>query len=426
MESKSINLILFGRFPTERAYGVHAVAVADGYRRLGYKTTIFYPSTSNEKTIYEDPKEYYGNENVNYQKIEHLDITKYFWYKILPKTIQGFLWSVTAFLWAKKIKKYIDDPYSIIWSTNPILLYGALQDKNYVIFEMHGRARKIQALALKLVDKKASSRSIFISSSEYGKEDLLKRKLATKIEYLHNSVDLDIFKPSMKNPYVYPEEQPFLERIRDLDPSQRAHKTNCLHIGYVGQLETYGIDKGLFLTIDALQRALNENPHSFKSCGPIKLTIIGGPKESVEKLNRHLEEKNYEGSILLDYLGQKKQSELASLISGFDVGIVPYPKDEHISLYSSPMKIFEYAACGIPIIASDIKVHKSLEYLNLGIRCYEAENIESLGSLLSNFLHQQNRDGEEGLRSLSEMNISVRNGLSWEVRSKKTLDNLFN
>ena len=178
------------------------------------------------------------------------------------------------------------------------------------------------------------------------------------------------------------------------------------------------------MTIDALQRALNENPH--QDCGPIKLTIIGGPKESVEKLNRHLEEKNYQGSILLDYLGQKKQSELASLISGFDVGIVPYPKDEHISLYSSPMKIFEYAACGIPIIASDIKVHKSLEYLNLGIRFYEAENIESLASLLSNFLHQQNRDGEEGLRSLSEMNISVRNGLSWEVRSKKTLDNLFN
>jgi len=406
MESKSINLILFGRFPTERAYGVHAVAVADGYRRLGYKTTIFYPSTSNEKTIYEDPKEYYGNENVNYQKIEHLDITKYFWYKILPKTIQGFLWSVTAFLWAKKIKKHIDDPYSIIWSTNPILLYGALQDKNYVIFEMHGRARKVQALALKLLDRKTSSRSIFISSSTHGKEDLLKRKLETRIEYLHNSVDLDIFKPSIKNNYM------------------DSVDGDCLHIGYVGQLETYGIDKGLFLTIDALQRALNENPH--QNCGPIKLTIIGGPKESVEKLDRHLEEKNYEGSILLDYLGQKKQSELASLISGFDIGIVPYPKDEHISLYSSPMKIFEYAACGVPIIASDIKVHKSLEYLNLGIRFYEAENIESLAGLLSNFLHDKNRDGEAGLRSLSEMNISVRNGLSWEVRSKKTLDNLFN
>jgi len=406
MESKSINLILFGRFPTERAYGVHAVAVADGYRRLGYKTTIFYPSTSNEKTIYEDPKEYYGNENVNYQKIEHLDITKYFWYKILPKTIQGLLWSVTAFLWAKKIKKYIDDPYSIIWSTNPILLYGSLQDKNYVIFEMHGRARKVQALALKLLDRKTSSRSIFISSSTHGKEDLLKRKLETRIEYLHNSVDLDIFKPSIKNNYM------------------DSVDGDCLHIGYVGQLETYGIDKGLFLTIDALQRALNENPH--QNCGPIKLTIIGGPKESVEKLDRHLEEKNYEGSILLDYLGQKKQSELASLISGFDVGIVPYPKDEHISLYSSPMKIFEYAACGVPIIASDIKVHKSLEYLNLGIRFYEAENIESLAGLLSNFLHDKNRDGEAGLRSLSEMNISVRNGLSWEVRSKKTLDNLFN
>ena len=57
MKSKSINLILFGRFPTERAYGVHAIAIADGYSRLGYKATIFYPSTDNKKTIYENPKE---------------------------------------------------------------------------------------------------------------------------------------------------------------------------------------------------------------------------------------------------------------------------------------------------------------------------------------------------------------------------------
>ena len=406
MTSKSIDIILFGRFPTERAYGVHAIAVAGGYLRLGYKVTIFYPSTNNEKTIHEDPKEYYDNQDICFQKINHYDITKYYWYKILPKTIQGFLWSTTAFLWSKKVKKFKEDSDSITWSTNPILLYGALQENNYVIFEMHGRARKVQALALKLLDRKASSRSIFVSSSQYGKEDLLKRKFSTKIEYLPNSVDLNIFKPFTK------------------DKEINSISEHCLHMGYVGQLETYGVDKGLYLTIDAIQRALSLNPH--QDCGPIKLTIIGGPETSVEKLKKYLNEKNHQDSIFLDYLGQKKQSELASFISRFDIGIVPYPKDEHISLYSSPMKIFEYAACGIPIVASDIHTHKSLESLNLGIKFYEAENINSLATLISDYLHNKNRDGEGGLRSLSEKNISTRNGLSWELRSNKILDGLFN
>ena len=90
------------------------------------------------------------------------------------------------------------------------------------------------------------------------------------------------------------------------------------------------------------------------------------------------------------------------------------------------MKIFEYAACGIPIVASDIHTHKSLESLNLGIKFYEAENINSLATLISDYLHNKNRDGEGGLRSLSEKNISTRNGLSWELRSNKILDGLFN
>ena len=130
--------------------------------------------------------------------------------------------------------------------------------------------------------------------------------------------------------------------------------------------------------------------------------------------------------IKLKYLGQKKQSELSSLISNFDIGIVPYPKEEHIALYSSPMKIFEYAACGVAIVASDIHAHKSLSKLGIGMELYEAENLDSLSDLLSKYLHNENRHGESGLSSLSNKNISIRDSLSWDLRGQKTLDKLFN
>ena len=409
MRNNSINLLVFGRFPTERAYGVHVVSVAKAYLNIGYKPTIFFPSTNNEKTLPFSPQEYYQNQDVNFQEVTHLDVTKYFFYKILPKTIQGFIWSVSAYYWAKKTKEFIDNSEEICWSTNPILLYGSHKDTNYTIFELHGRARKLQALALKLLDSKASTRSLFVSSSEYGKEDLNSRGLKTDILFLPNGVDLDIFQPNLTS------------NIKD------TQKDNCLHLGYVGQLETYGVDKGMHLVINALEKAINENPHSAQ-CGFVKVSIIGGPQESVEKLNKLIEKNETKQNlkIKLKYLGQKKQSDLSSLISNFDIGIVPYPKEEHIALYSSPMKIFEYAACGVPIVASDIHAHKSLSKLGIGMELYEAENLDSLSDLLSKYLHNEKRHGESGLSSLSNKNISIRDSLSWDLRGQKTLDKLFN
>ena len=41
---KNINFLVFGRFPTERAYGVHVVSNAKSYQNFG-KVKIIYPST---------------------------------------------------------------------------------------------------------------------------------------------------------------------------------------------------------------------------------------------------------------------------------------------------------------------------------------------------------------------------------------------
>ena len=409
MRNNSINLLVFGRFPTERAYGVHVVAVAKAYLNIGFEPTVFYPSTDNEKTLPFSPQEYYQNEDINFHEVKHLDITKYFFYKALPKTIQAFMWSVSAFYWAKKTRNLIDNSEAICWSTNPILLYGSYKDTNYIIFELHGRARKLQAVALKLLDRKASNRSVFVSSSKYGQEDLFSRNLAADISYLPNGVDLDIFQPNSSS------------------TEEKSENHNCLHLGYVGQLETYGVDKGMYLVVNALEKAIKDNPHTEK-CGFVEVSIIGGPQESVARLGEFIDkiEKKQNLKINLNYFGQKKQSELSSLISDFDIGIVPYPNEEHISLYSSPMKIFEYAACGIAIVASDIHAHKSLLELGIGMELYEAENLDSLCNLLSKYLHNENRHGELGLSSLSNKNISIRDSLSWDLRGEKTLDRLYN
>ena len=52
-------LIVYGRFPTERAYGAHVFEVAKSFSELNIETTILYSKTDNSLTVNQDPKSFY-------------------------------------------------------------------------------------------------------------------------------------------------------------------------------------------------------------------------------------------------------------------------------------------------------------------------------------------------------------------------------
>ena len=85
--------------------------------------------------------------------------------------------------------------------------------------------------------------------------------------------------------------------------------------------------------------------------------------------------------------------------------------------YASPMKIFEYAAAGAVIIASDIKSHKDLSELNLGIKYFEKDNFDDFENKLKELL--ENRNLIEELHNLSINNIAK---FTWNNRSKKLIN----
>ena len=73
---KNINFLVFGRFPTERAYGVHVVSNAKSYQNFG-KVKIIYPSTTNSKTIDSTPEEYFSrSDGIVFEKIDFYDINQ--------------------------------------------------------------------------------------------------------------------------------------------------------------------------------------------------------------------------------------------------------------------------------------------------------------------------------------------------------------
>src|SRR5207253_6102752 len=53
------------------------------------------------------------------------------------------------------------------------------------------------------------------------------------------------------------------------------------------------------------------------------------------------------------FTGSVPHEDVAELIRLFDVALAPYPTLDH-AFYFSPLKLFEYMACGVPVVAAEI------------------------------------------------------------------------
>ena len=98
-----VALIVYGRFPTEKAYGSHLIDVANGFITNKKDVSIIYPTTSNKKTIFEKPESYYSSKNIEFIEVENFDFTKLLIFEILPNFFKNIV-DIRCLSLVKKIK----------------------------------------------------------------------------------------------------------------------------------------------------------------------------------------------------------------------------------------------------------------------------------------------------------------------------------
>lgn len=371
----NIALIVYGRFPTEKAYGSHVIDVANGFLRNGLTVDVIYSKTYNSKTIYQDPGNYYKNNDINFREIDNFDYTSLKYYEILPRILQKLIWNLGAIYWSRKLKKFISE-YDAVWSTNPNVLYGLRSCSCHKIYEKHGAARYFQRIIIRKISKINSY--VLVGTTKTSFNELIKLNENNTI-YLTNGVDVNTHTNKTKG--------------------------GQLNIGYIGMLETYGKDKGVRRAFKTLKELHQE--YDFE------ITLIGGPNEKIDEIKNDF--KNYRGEINFKY--QIPKNEVPYQMSKLDIGLVPYPNDFHMSYYASPMKIFEYASANVIVLASDIESHRELDDLQLGIHFFEVANDKSFKNEVTRLITDENL--REKLLSKSNQNIKK---FTWEIRNKTLID----
>jgi glycosyltransferase involved in cell wall biosynthesis len=106
----------------------------------------------------------------------------------------------------------------------------------------------------------------------------------------------------------------------------------------------------------------------------LKLVIVGtSPLQ--EDLYAKLAQQGLEECVI--FVGARPYREIPALIRGFDIALAPYSIPDH-SFYFSPMKVFEYMACGVPVIAARIGQIKDIVVEGENGLLYTPERLEEL------------------------------------------------
>ena len=314
----NILFVTCARYPTEKAYGV---TVGNTMKSLT-KAAI-----SNSVITWGRPMhDNYGNDIKSIAnrplrvpfKLYNSNI------KIVAKLSYIVNQVIFSVYFAKPWRKYPDD--SIFWTREPLTLIvrSILHPRSRFLIDLHHSIGILNKYVIRFLGRNNGLQILVLN-------DELESKYATFFAG-KNFINL---------PMGVPASFMGLNRKRENDD---------FVIGYLGKGFSNGHDNELS-EIVYVAKKLEHIPN-------LKFKFVGLEVKYREKLCQLIVKLGI-GPNKIIFVDHLQHSEIPQELLKFDAGIVPYPE----SFYNSerfPIKILEYAAIGIPIIASDTKSNRNL------------------------------------------------------------------
>jgi glycosyltransferase involved in cell wall biosynthesis len=173
-------------------------------------------------------------------------------------------------------------------------------------------------------------------------------------------------------------------------------------VGFVGSLKPW---HGLPTLVEAFSHLHRRYPDTH-------LVVVGdGPERTrlLDDLTRH-------GLCAAATLcGAVSPAEVPRLLAGMDAAVAPYP--QHTPFYFSPLKVYEYMAAGVPVVASRVgQVAELIEHGVTGLLCPPGDALA-----LAAALEELKEAPGLGQRLGEEARATVLRGHTWETVAERIL-----
>ena len=116
------------------------------------------------------------------------------------------------------------------------------------------------------------------------------------------------------------------------------------YVMFVGRFEALGQERGIGDMIGALPLCTRRD---------VRMVFVGGPLHVVASYHAHARSIGLDTRRLI-FHDWKPPELVPAFLAAADVVVMPYPRTRRYAYQLSPIKLFEYMACGRPMVASNL------------------------------------------------------------------------
>lgn len=317
----SVVILRAGWLPTRQANGLQTISMGHAFAMLGFQTTLYYipsPYGGNNPLHYYDAKPQITlkplpravlplNKNFKLEKL-----------RALPSFLHAFVWSGVASYLTSGSKA------DLFFVREPMIAWWLGQRGLPTVLELHDIPTGGERIFIRRASRHKSVKLV-LAVTEHLRADLAKYLLVPteKLQTLHDGIDL-----TLSSPLISKEEARQNLGLPSTQPM----------VVYTGQLDT---EKGVEILVRAAPMLSD-----------VDIVIVGVGPLADGRLQRVIEELN---ATNVKMVGLKSHSDALLFQKAADVLVLPHSsKFLHSAYYTSPLKLFEYMAAGVPIVASEL------------------------------------------------------------------------
>jgi len=304
------------RMPTEQAHGYQIAKMCEAFSENGIEVTLVVPDRRN--TIVKDAYDFYGiRRNFKISRMPSLDLIG-----VIPRL--GYWIQLAIFTASTAICFGFMSRKAVLIYTRFYYIAFIFQRMGFrVIYEAHGVPTKKEAFfrLLKGVPK--------IVTNSKGVANEFRERGFTHVLPLSNAIDPADFVSSKTK-----------EELR-IENGLPVDAKIALYAGYLYKWK--GID-----TLVSMAELLSDSDKARE----LIVIVVGGNDADLRKYRSVIAEKGLKN---IDFVGNRERKDVPAFMKCADVLVLPnIAISEESVKYTSPIKMFEYMASGVPIVASDL------------------------------------------------------------------------
>ena len=373
------------RLPTEKAHGVQILKMIQAFSGLGNQTILIHPKRHQKEISHKtNVFKFYGIEKTfEVKSLKFID--PYIFRPFMPKFLYRFFSFLIDFMWGifsvNYSKKYNPD-FLIFRDNTPFGLFFSYLLRIPSVIEFHDMPPFISKRIFKFVLKRSKiikcfgvTKKLSLDLENYFGFD------NNVIKVLHDAVDLEEFinKPEINN------------------TSSKPILTYCGSLSY---------EKGTDLLIEAASKLEG-----------FQIIIVGGLGTDVKIYSEKARNLNVNN---IRFIGQVLPFEVVNYLNSSDILLLPSSgKSKKSREYTSAMKLFEYLATGVPIVASDIPSNTEILTENKNCILFNSDDSDNLSQEVKRLWK------DYSLREkISKNSIELSRQFTWKNRCKAIIDEI--